>query len=86
MNLNSKLPEEKAFFVQNGPVIKSLKELADAMEKDEITDDAFQFHVNNNNNDFLNWINGVYGKQDLVKSLKRVKTKKGFAKKLHEVV
>jgi hypothetical protein len=86
MNYNSKLPEEKAFYVQNGPVITSLKRLANALESDEVSDEAFQFHMNNNNNDFLNWINGVYGSEELVKSLKRVKTKKGFAKKLNEVI
>ncbi len=86
MNLKSKLPEDKAFYVQNGPVIKSLQELAEALENDSISDDAFRFHLGNNNNDFINWINGVYGDQDLVKALKRVKTKKGFAKKLNEVV
>jgi hypothetical protein len=86
MNFKSKLPEDKAFYVKNGPVVSSLKELGDAFENDEISDDAFQFHMNNNNNDFLNWINGVYGDQELVKSLKRVKTKKGFVKKIQEVV
>jgi hypothetical protein len=86
MNFKTKLPENKAFYVQNGPVVTSLKGLADALEKDEISDDAFQFHLTNNNNDFLNWIDGVYGEQELIKALKRVKTKKGFVKKLQEVV
>jgi hypothetical protein len=86
MNFNTKLPEDKAFYVQNGPVITSLKELANALESDQISDDSFQFHLTNNNNDFLNWINGIYGDQDLIKALKRVKSKKGFVKKLQEVV
>lgn len=86
MNLKTKLPDDKAFYVKNGPVIKSVQELANALESDQISDDAFTFHLNNNNNDFINWINGVYDEPDLVKSLKRVKTKKGFAKKLNEVI
>lgn len=86
MNFKSKLPEDKVFYVKNGPVIGSLKELASALEKDEITDEAFQFHLNNNNNDFLNWIGGVYGDQQLIKSLKRIKTKKSFAKKIQEAM
>ena len=47
MNLKSKLPEDKAFYVQNGPVIKSLQELAEALENDSISDDAFRFHLGN---------------------------------------
>jgi len=86
MDMKTKLTDDKAFYVKNGPVIKSVKELAEALDSDSISDEAFQFHLNNNNNDFINWIDGVYKASDLVKSLKRVKTKKGFAKKLHEAV
>lgn len=84
--MKTKLSDDKAFYVKNGPVIKSVKELAEALDSDTISDDAFLFHLNNNNNDFINWINGIYSAPDLVKSLKRIKTKKGFAKKLHEAV
>ncbi|MGK7395154.1 MAG: hypothetical protein ACNS62_11320 [Candidatus Cyclobacteriaceae bacterium M3_2C_046] len=84
MKLNTKVSEDQAFYVQNGPAIKSVKELADALENDTISDEAFQYHVSNNNNDFINWIAGVYENEDLAKSLKRVKTKKTFLKKLKD--
>ncbi len=84
MKLTEQVADEQAFYVQNGPKISSVKELADVLENNSISDDSFNYHLHNNNNDFINWIQGVYQNDKLAKSLKRVKTKQTFAKKLKE--
>ena len=77
-----KIPQEKMFYVQNGPVIDSGKSLIKALENQSISDDSFSFH--NERGDFANWIGDVLNSPDLAKSLKRVKNRKTFVKKLKE--
>ena len=84
MNLKTKVSDNQAFYVKDGPVIKSVKELSDALENNNISDESFQYHINNNDNDFVNWIKGVYGEEKLAKKLKRVKKKDTFIKNINE--
>jgi hypothetical protein len=48
---------EKAFILFDGRVVKSVKELADILEKDE---GAFLHHVTSDRNDFSDWIEHVF--------------------------
>jgi len=84
MKLTEQVADDQAFWINHGPKINSVKELADALDNGSISDDSFNYHINNNNNDFINWIQGVYQNDKLAKSLKRVKTKQTFIKKLKE--
>ena len=77
-----KIHPEQMFYVQNGPVIDSGKTLIKSLEDQSINDDSFNFHVERG--DFGNWIGDVLQKPDLAKSLKRVKNRKTFVKKLKE--
>ncbi len=84
MKLTANVADDQAFYVKDGPKVSSVKELAEALENNSISDDSFSYHINNNNNDFLNWILDVYQNEKLVKSLRRVKAKPSFVKKLNE--
>lgn len=84
MKLTAIVGDDQAFYVKDGPKIISVKELAEALENNSISDDSFNYHVNNNNNDFVNWIQDVYQHDSLAKSLKRVKAKKTFINKIKE--
>ena len=53
--------------------IKNLEELANVLP--EISDDTFQHHVNNEKNDFSNWIRDVVGDQQLANDLLSSKSK-----------
>lgn len=68
----SNTPPEKAFWVNNGPVLKSVIELATAAKK--LTPRQFAHHVNSAKNDFARWVEDVIRDSELAKRLRHVKT------------
>lgn len=84
MELTATVPQEKAFYVNGGPVIYSAGELAEALENGMISDESFAYHVENGKNDFATWIQDVIRDEALAKSLKKIRTKKSAIKKLKE--
>lgn len=64
---------EQCFWVNNGPIIKNLDELAAAMKG--ITDEQFTHHVNSDRNDFSKWIAEVIGDMALAKELSKVRSR-----------
>lgn len=58
---------EQCFWVNNGPILKNIEELANVLP--EMSDDTFQHHVNNEKNDFSNWIRDVIGDENLANDL-----------------
>jgi hypothetical protein len=84
MKLTSKVEDAQAFYVKDGPALKSVKELLQGLEDNTISDDSFNFHVNNQ--DFTKWISDVYEDETLANALKRVKARKTFIKKLKEAL
>ncbi|WMJ73004.1 hypothetical protein RCC89_07495 [Cytophagaceae bacterium ABcell3] len=71
---------EKYFYVQDGKVLTGLDDLVNCMP--EISEEAFAHHVNKEKNDFYNWVSEVIGDQEFANSIKKVKTKNGFLKKI----
>ncbi len=69
---------EQCFWVNNGPIVKNLDELAVAMKG--ITDEQFTHHVNGERNDFSKWVAEVIGDRELAKALAKARTKTGAAK------
>jgi len=72
------LREEEYFYLRNGSSLKSIEELYDKLE--DMLDEDFFFHVNEEKNDFANWIKGVFGEKELSDNLSTVKTKKEVKK------
>jgi len=68
---------EKAFWVNNGPILKSISELATELKK--MKTDTFMHHVNQGKNDFANWIKDVVGDGKLTKQISKLKTKEAVA-------
>lgn len=62
-----KLKSENYFYVIDGSIIKSLRELADAL--DQISDDTFYYHVTDTGNDFCNWVKDVLKEMELAEKL-----------------
>ena len=65
---------EKCFWVNNGLIIKDLKELEQALRRG-ITDTQFKTHIDNGN-DFARWIDEVLGDSSCAKALVRIRTRK----------
>ncbi len=70
------------FWINNGPIVGSLEELPNVIET--ISEEQFKHHVNSEKNDFVTWIDNCCNDSKLAKSLKRVKRKKTFVKKIRD--
>ena len=68
---------ERAFWVNNGPIVKSVIELATAAKK--LTPAQFMHHANKAKNDFARWVEEVIRDSELARQIKKVKTKEGLA-------
>ena len=79
--LSNTLPE-KAFWVNNGPVLKGIIELATAAKK--LTPEQFMHHTNKVKNDFAKWVDDVIRDSELAKRLRKIKSKDGLSKVVTE--
>ena len=68
-----KAPEEETFKLENGENLHSIKDFIDNL--DHMPDDVFQNHVNEEKNDFANWIKHVFNEEELANKLQNKKTK-----------
>jgi hypothetical protein len=63
----------KAFWVNNGPVLKNVGELPTALRR--MSDKTFHHHVNKDKNDFAKWIQDVFGDARLADALRKSRGK-----------
>ena len=68
---------DRAFWVNNGPIVKSVIELATAAKK--LTPSQFMHHVNNVKNDFAKWVDEVIRDSELAQLIKKAKTREDLA-------
>ena len=71
---------EQCFWVNNGPILKNIEELANALP--EMNNETFHHHVNSEKNDFSNWIRDVIGDQKLANDLLSSKNKESALQKV----
>lgn len=71
---------EQCFWVNNGPVLKNLEELANFLP--EMSEDTFRHHVNSEKNDFSNWVKDIIGDQKLADNLLSSSTRESALKKV----
>jgi hypothetical protein len=82
MNFNMKLPAEKQFYVQNGPVLESGTAFKKALEEKEISKESFEYHIKNG--DFTKWVEEVLLEPALAKKISKLKSQSGLLKKIKE--
>lgn len=68
-------PVEKHFIVADGNRIKSILELARALET--MSEEVFRHHVNDARNDFSNWVRDVFNDNAVADELAKAKDKAG---------
>lgn len=76
----SDAPSEQSFWVNNGPVLKNLEELSNALQ--QMNDDTYCYHANSEKNDFSKWVEDVIGDHQLANALLTSKNKKSSVKKI----
>ncbi len=62
-------PSKDELLLKNGRLVRSLKELIDALKK--IDDNVFSYHVNRNKHDFAEWVEDVLEKEELANKLRK---------------
>jgi len=77
-----KINPEHYFKLKSGSVIKNLSDLNLALKK--IDDDEFNHHVNEEKNDFANWIRHVFGNEKLADKLQKTDEREEMAEMLAE--
>lgn len=76
-------PDHQRFWVNNGPVLKDLKELHDALLK--MSKEQFKHHTQKQN-DFSLWVEIVLLDKKCAAALKKAKTQKGAAEAVAETL
>ena len=71
---------EQCFWVNNGPVLKNMEELADALQ--QMNDETYTYHANKEKNDFSRWITDIFQDQKLANDLLSSRNKESAVKKL----
>ena len=69
-----------SFWTCHGRVVRNVYEMADAI--DGMNDDAFRYHVNDDNkkNDFANWLLNIIEDGELAHRLKKVRDRQTYVK------
>ena len=68
----------EAFWVNDGPILYSLKDLLEALES--MTDEQYAHHAKQGENDFAKWVQHCIKDAGCATSLRRVKTRSGAVK------
>lgn len=76
-NILADVKPEHYFWLMDGTIIKNLNELYETMQR--ISDDVFRYHVNEQKNDFYNWVKDVHQDKKLAESLLKAKTREEMA-------
>ena len=73
---------ECCFWVNNGPVIKNLEELYNALA--DMSNEVFMHHVNKEKNDFSSWVRDILGDKILADDLMKSKSKQSVINKVKQ--
>ena len=71
---NKKAPQGQEFWTSKGDKITSQKELITHLKK--MDEETFKNHVNQEKNDFANWIEHVFHNKKIAKEMRKIKEKK----------
>jgi hypothetical protein len=76
------VPENKYFWMNNGPVIKNIIELCSALK--DIDETTFTHHVNKEKNDFSTWVRDAIGDKTLASNLTVSDSRKSMIRELKD--
>jgi hypothetical protein len=79
---NNTVAPDKAFILNNGAKISSLEALKRKLA--QIDKATFAYHVNDQRNDFANWVKQVFKNENLADLISQVKTKQELIKILED--
>ena len=78
----SNVPEEYAFHVQDGRVLRNMHDLGEALNS--IADETYAYHVNGSKNDFSRWVADIIRDEKLTRDLTKASNRNQAAKRVAE--
>lgn len=78
------VPEDRSFWCNDGRVFRSMRDLAIGLEN--MSDETFSYHSNDEKHDFSNWLTDVIEDEKLAKDLSGPITKREAAKRVNDRV
>jgi len=73
---------EHCFWTPDGQILKNVAELRTALKK--MSRETFRHHVNEEKNDFANWIGEVFGDAELAENVRKAASKAAIIKALEK--
>jgi hypothetical protein len=71
------VPDEKRFYCHDGKILNNIYDLKTALET--VSGHTYNYHVNDEKNDFARWAREVLGDDKLAKDLAKMQEQKGSA-------
>jgi len=86
--LDQQLPPEKYFHCKNGLILRNLSELELEFKLNSLGQNMenYNFHFYNNNNDYANWIEGVFGIKNLAFKLRKAKSPQEALEEVRNII
>ena len=78
--LSEKISPKHYFYLKDGQIIKSLREIPVVLRN--VDEYIFEKHVSENKNDFADWIEHVFGLNELANRISDIKTKQELIRKI----
>lgn len=72
--------DNQAFWVNNGPIVHSLKDLVQALKT--MSDEQYAYHTKRDGNDFARWVQDCLADKECAKKLIQARTRVGAARVL----
>ena len=72
------VPEQYVFYVHDGRILRNIHDLKSALEN--MPDETYAYHANEQKNDFSNWIKNIIGDEKLARDLRRATNRTQAAK------
>lgn len=67
------VPGEYVFYLHDGRILRNIEELRDALNN--ITEELYAYHVNQEKNDFSNWVKDIICDEKLARDLRKATTR-----------
>jgi hypothetical protein len=82
--LLANVPEDHSFWCNDGRVFRNIRDLSDGLAN--MSDETFAYHVNDEKNDFSNWLKDVIEDEKLAEDLESPITRQDAAKRVNDRV
>ena len=75
---------EKVFWLRDGRTLKNITEMLNALKK--MDDGLFKYHVNEQKNDFANWIKDIFKQVELAQKIAPILEKGTYIAMIEETI